>query len=443
MTMPKRLYRKIEQLMRRIDIAAGDEEFLVGVLRELVKAEDAEWLGVGSGRLYRERGNDYLLIASFGEFGEAIAGKTVSKDYPIIKQLEERRLWLISRDSPGYDPAVESELTALDSAALLVGQNPRYILSLGVQHHGDDELLVVLESLRAAVGLKLRQNVLDDQMRQARSIQLSLLPRDLKQLRGFDIAAFTAPAEEVGGDVYDVQEVEPGVLAVVLADASGHGLPAALQARDVVTGLRMGQVAATKITAQIERLNRVIYQSGLSSRFISLFYGELESTGILTYVNCGHCPPLLFRTDGSVHELQTTGPVLGPLPGARYQRGFVALRPGDMLVAFTDGVTERQAPGQDAELAPPDEFGRDGIIAALQNRTGTDAATVVAELAERVHAFGNDAPLGDDMTLLVIKREPAGPPTTQEPLTLVAAREGELEPRDGPVEGGDRDPARG
>ena len=126
---------------------------------------------------------------------------------------------------------------ALDSAAILIGRDPSYILSLGIRHHGsEDDLLVLLETIRAAIGLKLREQAYVNQLKQAQAIQHSLLPSTLPTLSGYEIAVVSHPATEVGGDVFDVQEVEEGVLGLMLADASGHGLPAALQARDVVIG---------------------------------------------------------------------------------------------------------------------------------------------------------------------------------------------------------------
>ncbi len=419
--MPKQFFRKLERLLRGIDISAGDEELLTSVLKQLVESDDAALYGIESGRLYRERSQDFILITSIGEFGDTIAGKTISKDYQIIRDLQRKRLWLISPESPGFDPELEAQFTHLDNAAILVGSNPAYILSLGVRHEGSQqELLVMLESIRATVGLKLRQNVLENQLWQARSIQMSLLPRRTRQLDGFDIAAKTVPADEVGGDIYDIQDIEPGVLGVTVADASGHGLPAALQARDVVIGLRMGQARSEKITALIQRLNRVIHRTGLSSRFLSLFYGELEDNGNLTYVNCGHCPPLLFTPDGNTFELQTTGPVLGPLPEAVYRRSYVTLQPGESLVVFSDGVTERHAPGADRDDdVEPDEFGRERLIAVCNEHRDATAEQMATELMAAVRAFGADAPYEDDVTVLVIKRLPTDEYTPREPLAPI------------------------
>ncbi len=403
--LPKKLYRMVEKLFQKIDSSAGDEQMLEDILSQLVESDDMQALGVVSGRLYRERERDYLLIRSVSGHGPQITGKTVSKDYQVVQDIQRRRLWLISPETPGFDPQLEAQFSDMDSAAILVGRDPAYILSLGIRHHGSEsQLLVLLETLRASVGLKLREQALANQMKQARTIQASLLPAHLPALEGFDIAAVSLPADEVGGDVYDLQRVEEGVLGVMLADASGHGLPAALQARDVVIGMRMGQAKDEKITATVSRLNRVIHQSGLASRFISLFYGELEDTGNFAYVNGGHCQPLLLTPQQEVFELKTCGPVLGPLPEAVYRRNYVNLRPGEMLIMYTDGVTERKTTGgldQDQGLR---EFGREGLIEAGLELMDLPAEDVACRILDRVRAFGDNKPLEDDASLLIIKR---------------------------------------
>ena len=133
-------------------------------------------------------------------------------------------------------------------------------------------------------------------------IQQSLLVEEPPPFAGYDIAARSVPAEEVGGDFFDFLPFDDEMLGLAIGDASGHGLPAALLVRDVVTGLRMGIEKDLKIAHVFARLNRVIHRSNLSSRFVSVFYGELEANGNLVYVNAGHQPPLLFSTgrrDGS------------------------------------------------------------------------------------------------------------------------------------------------
>jgi len=429
--VPKQFFRKLERLLSGIDATAGDEALLTSVLEQLVASDDANLYGIESGRLYRERARDFVLLTSIGEFGTAIAGKTVSKDYQVVKDLQRARLWLISPDSPGFDAEIEAQFSQLDTAAILVGNAPSYILSLSIKHEGSEQdLMMMLESIRAVVGLKLRQNVLENQMRQAHSIQMSLLPRRLRQLEGFDIAADTVPAEEVGGDVYDVQRVESGVLALTVADASGHGLPAALQARDVVIGLRMGQARNEKITTLIERLNRVIHRTGLTSRFISLIYGELEDNGNFTYVNCGHCPPLLMTPTGDAFLLQTTGPVLGPLPDANYRRSYVTLRPGEIMVLFSDGVTERGLGGEGDDDDTRAEFGIEKLVRICKENRQQSASEIVATVLAAVRAFGDGAPLEDDVTLMVVERLPEQDYEPREPLSRI----GEVTPIDTQLE---------
>jgi sigma-B regulation protein RsbU (phosphoserine phosphatase) len=417
----KHLYRTVEKLLDRIDHSAGDEKMLLDILRLLVESDDMTSFGVVSGRLYRERERDFVLIRSISGHGPEITGKAVSKDYQVVKDIQRHRLWVISPESPGWDADLEAQFSDLDSAAILIGREPSYILSLGIRHHGsEDDLLVLLETIRASVGLKLREQAYANQMKQAQAIQHSLLPSQLPELDGYEIAAISHPASEVGGDVYDVQDVEEGVLGLMLADASGHGLPAALQARDVVIGMRMGQAENEKITATVSRLNRVIHHSGLSSRFISLFYGELEATGNLSYVNGGHCPPLLFAEEDEVFELKVCGPVLGPLPDAVYKRGYITLKPGEILVLFTDGVTEREDPRQSTGEDHIVEFGRDGLIRSVQGVRNESAQDIARTIVQHVRDFGNGKPFEDDVSVMVIRRLPADSYPPEEDLTPVS-----------------------
>ena len=400
--MEKLFYRNMEKVLRRIDDASGAEEMLREILREIVGC-CAEDYGIESGRLYREDEQVFTLIESVGEFGPAITGKTVPKDYPLLLDLQRERLAMITPETPGFDPELEHQFTLYDYAAVMVGEAPAYIMSFGFRKHDDaSDLHFMLQTIRTSVGLKLRQGTLESKMRQARQIQQSLLPRKLPELPGFELAAVSVAADEVGGDVYDAQPVEDGVISLTVGDASGHGLPAALQARDVITGLRMGAAEQRKISTTMQQLNRVIHQSGLVSRFVSLFYGELEETGNLSFVNGGHCPPLLFAADGRVFELPSNGPVLGPLNDAVYKRSFANIRPGEVLVMFSDGLIEREdVPDSD------NEFGNERLVALVQGMLNEPAEEIVARLLQTVRAYGHDAPWSDDVTVFVVKRKPA------------------------------------
>ena len=146
----------------------------------------------------------------------------------------------------------------------------------------------------------------------------------------------------------------------------------------------------------IERLNRVIHQSGLMSRFISLFFGELERNGNLSYINAGHPPPLLLDTRG-VHELTVGGMLLGPDPRATYKMGFVHVDRGASFVTYSDGALERE--NRDGEI-----YGIERLSDWLHESEHTPAEDAVAELMRRLADFGGGRPFEDDVTAMLVRR---------------------------------------
>ena len=134
------------------------------------------------------------------------------------------------------------------------------------------------------------------------------------------------PAAIVSGDFYDFIPLSDNILGLAIADGSGHGLPAALVVRDIYMGLRMATDRDFKIIRTMEKLNHIIHRSRLTTKFVSLFYGELETGGILIYCNAGHNFPFVLRANGvTIEMLSNGGPVLGPTPDATYMRGFAKL----------------------------------------------------------------------------------------------------------------------
>ena len=217
-----------------------------------------------------------------------------------------------------------------------------------------EELDFALNTVRAALGSRLLDERVRGSVREAAEIQQSLLVEEPPAFPGYEHRLPLDPAEEVGGDFYDFLAFDGEMLGLAIGDASGHGLPAALLVRDVVTGLRMGIEKDLKVAHVFGKLNRVIHRSNLSSRFVSVFYGELEADGNLIYVNAGHQPPLLFPAGPRRRRLATGGTVIGPLPEARFRRGFARIEPGEVLVLCTDGILERR----DAE---GEFFGAEGL----------------------------------------------------------------------------------
>ena len=182
---------------------------------------------------------------------------------------------------------------------------------------------------------------------------------------------------------------------MAIGDASGHGLPAALLVRDVVIGLRMGLEKDLRVTSVFQRLNRVIHESTLSSKFISVFYAELERDGTVSYVNAGHPSPMLISRD-AVERLNVGGTVIGPLPEVRFKRGLAVLSPDECLVMCTDGILERRGAG--------DEFyGEQRLIETVRKNLAKPAQDILNAVFKECETFGGNRPFDDDATLVVIR----------------------------------------
>jgi sigma-B regulation protein RsbU (phosphoserine phosphatase) len=375
-----------------------------------------EDLGVVGGRLYERRDHGYEITRTFGQAKPVPAGITVPLDYPPIERVIDDGVVVLDLNAPGVDRAFEEKIGADRFAAIAVGDD-KFILSFSVDPvAADEDLLVSLGILRHAVDQKIRQEKMETLLEEARQIQASILPRRLPRIGTFDIAARSQPAEIVGGDFYDLIPTSEQIVGIAIADASGHGLPAALQVRDVYTGLRMGVARDFKIVKTVERLNRIIHESRLTSKFVSLFYGELEASGNFIYVNAGHNPPIVVRERESI-LLRQTGMVLGPSRDAAYSRGFVTLEIGDVLVLYTDGIVEA-VDGRDQE------FGIERLKRVVSQNRERTAEEIVTAILQQVSTFTRGAVAQDDRTLLVIRRGSTPPPEKRQSAEIAIPAQG-------------------
>lgn len=259
-----------------------------------------------------------------------------------------------------------------------------------------EEVVAFLEIAREAVQHRLSEFAWTGVVDKVRAIQRSLLPDPIPSLAGFDIAARSVPAESVGGDVYDVIPLDSEGLALAIGDASGHGLPAALEARDVVIGARMGILCGIRLASLVYRLNEVLAGTTLSSRFVSLLLGELDAGGGFRYVNAGHPPPILVGA-GPARFLEGTGRVLGISRAYRYDLSRVHLPVGALLVMYTDGVTECLS-------ATGEELGPDRLLRLAASLGQACASEIVGRLFEELGRHAGDRGFHDDASILVVKR---------------------------------------
>lgn len=241
---------------------------------------------------------------------------------------------------------------------------------------------------------------LKDDLEVAREIQLAMLPQRTHAVPGLEAAGRTRPANTVGGDCYDILPLPDGRLLLMLGDVSGKGSPAALLMALAIAMLRTLAAEDLPLVGLMERLNRLVYEQTPGARFITMFVAAIDpASGTLTCVNAGQTPPLLRRRTGDVEPLTTGGMALGMFDRATYAAAELTLDPGDLLVAYSDGVTEAEDPAG----APFDESGLRRLIEAHHQDAPDDLG---AAIVAAVVAHAGSGRLADDLTVLAARRLP-------------------------------------
>jgi sigma-B regulation protein RsbU (phosphoserine phosphatase) len=393
---PKRLYRRLDSLFGSLDHSRPQAQLLKAFLQESFTAL-ADDIQLSAALLYAERRDDFVLLDRVGELFEPVK-ESLSAELPPLGLTFEHRVFIFPDPAQEGSPQVLGIVPPQPVAALTMGRRPnRYVFFFVLRPSWErDELDFTLNTLRVAFGSRLKDERVRGSFRQAAEIQRSLLPDEAPRFAGFDIGFQSLATEEVGGDFFDFLSLSDDTLGISIGDASGHGLPAALLVRDVVTGLRMGIEKELRVAPVFSRLNKVIHRSNLSSRFVSVFYGELTASGTLTFVNAGHQPPLLF-SQRRVESLDIGGTVIGPLPEARFELGGTRMEPGSTLVLCTDGILERRD-------ARGEFFGEERLSNEVLAKPGESSQETVSRLFQTVLDFGLGRPWDDDATLMVVRR---------------------------------------
>jgi sigma-B regulation protein RsbU (phosphoserine phosphatase) len=390
----KTLYRRLDELFGALDPGRPQGQLLESFLADLFQELRAD-LRLRAGSLYAERRDEFVLLRHVGDAPAPV--ESLPRSAAPLQSVFRHRVYVFPDPEAEATPYRFGITPASAAAGLVVGRRPRRYVFLFALYDGwvMEELDFTLNTVRAALGSRLLDEHVRGSFRQAAEIQQSLL-EEPPEFPGFDIACRSIAADEVGGDFYDFLAFDSEMLGLAIGDASGHGMPAALLVRDVVTGLRMGIERELKISHVFGKLNRVIHRSNLSSRFVSVFYGELEPSGILIYINAGHQPPLIFDEEG-IQELSTGGTVIGPLPEAAFRRGIARFVPGAILVLCTDGILERRN-------SAGEFFGDDRLRSVVRGSQDAPAAAILERVFEAAFTHGERRPWEDDATLVVVKR---------------------------------------
>jgi serine phosphatase RsbU (regulator of sigma subunit) len=270
--------------------------------------------------------------------------------------------------------------------------------------HDDLELLEAFASL-AAISLErarqheeiLEKRRLEEELSIAKRIQKTFLPQKRPQLPGFDISGINIPSEEVGGDYYDFIPITESQIGIVIADVSGKGIPAAL----IMASVRAGLIAEIRnnyaIRSIMVKVNNLLFESTASDIFVTAVYGVLDPKNrIFTFSNAGHNAPILRRADGEMKYLTEGGMALGMFENSKYEERPLGVDPGEIIVFYTDGVTEAKNDKQE-------EFGTRRLKQVMDDSHHLGARQIRENIYEAVKEFTGLSHQEDDLTMIVVK----------------------------------------
>ncbi len=253
----------------------------------------------------------------------------------------------------------------------------------------------------------LEKQRMEEELSVAKQIQKDLLPKSLPSLRNFDFAAFVEPSRQVGGDYYDFIPIDDCRTGIVIADASGKGVPAALFTARLQVMIQSEIRFGNNLKDMMASVNNFLAESTPYDRFATCFYGEIDDASrIFRYCNAGHNYPILVRKDGAIENLEKGGLLLGAFPEAEYETGEILFDPEDMLVMFTDGLSE-------AMDSNDNEYGERRIAEFVKKNRARPTAIICSMIVKNIKQFASGDSDLDDMTLIIIR---ARADTPEEPM---------------------------
>ncbi len=333
-------------------------------------------------QLYRENPDGWLLLASSSE-REML--DTMSAELLLPLPGRDQLMGLITLGPKrSEEPYTPTDLRLLESVATQTG----LALEIG-------------NLARSLANEATQRERIHREIEVAREVQERLFPQEFPVIEGVSLAGHCRPQQGVGGDYYDSFMLDDGRMGLAIGDVSGKGISAALLMASLRASLRgMTLDAPDDLAAMMEKVNRLVFEASATNRYATFFFATYNiQTRELIYVNAGHNAPFLVRRRGDnlhVERLEAGGPVIGLLPFAKYEEQRCVLQSGDLLLAYTDGISE-------AMTEHEEEWGEDRMLAAAETLPDGSAQQVLEHLFAEADHFTGNAPQFDDMTLLVFK----------------------------------------
>ncbi len=405
----RQLYHAIEKTASK-DYRT-DEDLLLGVVHEIVGSDE---MRIKGGRIWRllPRKNAYVIVKQIGKV------KSLPDDF-MLKVSEYPDFVKIGSQKTVLDAEQNQDLRSRgieDYSATGVGEKikvkgvPLYQYILAFNTDGDNpELFDTLNVVGSAVTAVLRERnalartkQLEQDIDKAREIQRSILPEHEQKYGSFQMFGVSVPERVVGGDFFDYLPAgeEGERLGVAVGDAASKGLSAAVEALYVSGALKMGVELQTNMASLVKKINNLVNWTFSDSRFVTLFVGEFTDgkSGLFLYVNAGHNPPFFYKkSKDEFSQLDPTGPALGIAPNARYYIGNVNFEKGDILILYTDGITE----ATDANFSL---YGEGRMKKKIIEFADSEPRKICYGIMEDVQRFSASSAYADDKTVVVIKR---------------------------------------
>ena len=405
----RKLYKTVETIASQN--FATDKDMLTEVVKQII---DDENININGGRIWKlnpEKGS-YNLLFQTGKVKMIDSGFVILiKDYPIFDLVAKQRTII----------GVETNETLKQKGILKfsssgVGDKIKvngkiyydYLLALNSENI-DEEFRLTLNIIATALTSQIKQRKYSERAKflkadldKGREIQKSILPEHEYRFHNYELFGVTSPAEIVGGDFFDYLEIgdEGDRLGLTVGDAASKGVGAAAEAMYIAGALRMATTFEIKISPLIKRTNQLVNKIFSDDKFASLFYGELSADrgGLFLYANAGHNPPFFIRNDSDeIIMLNPTGPVLGPAPNAKYTIDNINFEKGDVLLIYSDGVTE----SANSEFK---EYGEERLMQKLKINKHLSPKEIAYKILDDVIKFSKNGKYTDDKTLVVIKK---------------------------------------
>ncbi len=354
----------------------------------------------GQVEVVRGRGGEEMLLARrgpgdvLGEMGFIEA----SPRFATVRAVEPTRLLELSEQDIRFALAEHPHLLYRTVQVLSARLRESDLQMIADLQRKNLELAQAYRDLQAAQAALVEKERMERELELARDLQQRILPGEFPRVPGFECAARSQPAREVGGDFYDVIPLSKGRVGLVMADVSDKGMAAALYMALTHSLLHAEARRRSSPRRVLLRVHRLLLEMSRADMFVTVFYGVLDVPNrTLRYARAGHDRPLLFRPDsGDCRFLEADGMLLGYLDDVTLEEASVDVRPGDLLVLYTDGITDANSPSGEF-------FGVDRLREAVCKAGDSNSQELCDGIFERVLRFQADAAQHDDMALMVVR----------------------------------------